>query len=76
MRTINEISWSELKEGFAGLGFTEVKTYLNNGNVIFSSAINDKDIFSDKINLLIKDRFDLDILVFYCPAGRIKRTVK
>ena len=55
---------SELKKGFAELGFAEVTTYLNSGNVIFSSAINDKNVLSNKIKLMVKDRFDLDIPVF------------
>ena len=60
----NKISMSELKKGFAELGFAEVTTYLNSGNVIFSSAIDDKNVLSDKIELMVKDRFDLDIPVF------------
>ena len=31
----NRIPMTELKKGFEGLGFKEVKTYLNSGNVIF-----------------------------------------
>jgi len=60
----NKISMSELKKGFAELGFAEVTTYLNSGNVIFSSAIDDKNVLSNKIELMVKDRFDLDIPVF------------
>lgn len=60
----NKISMSELKKGFAELGFAEVATYLNSGNVIFSSAIEDKNALSKEIKLMIKDRFDLDIPIF------------
>lgn len=60
----NKISMSELKEGFTELGFAKAATYLNSGNVIFSSIIDDKDILSDKIKTMVKDRFDLDIPVF------------
>lgn len=31
----NKVPMAELKKGFEGLGFGEVKTYLNSGNVIF-----------------------------------------
>lgn len=31
----NKIPMSELKKGFAELGFSEVSTLLNSGNVIF-----------------------------------------
>ena len=33
----NKISMAELKKNFEELGFEEVKTYLNSGNVIFLS---------------------------------------
>ena len=63
----NKIAMSELKEGFIKLHFTDISTYLNSGNVIFSSDIDDKNILSDNIKSMIKDRFDLDIpiLLFY-----------
>ena len=38
----NKISMAELKKGFEELGFQEVKTYLNSGNVIFSSEKDEK----------------------------------
>ncbi len=60
----NKISMSELKEYFLELGFAEVITYLNSGNVIFSSVIADKNNLSNKIMLMIKDKFDLEIPVF------------
>ena len=33
----NKVSMAELKKGFENLAFEEVRTYLNCGNVIFSS---------------------------------------
>lgn len=59
----NKIPMSELKEGFAELDFAEVVTYLNSGNVIFSSVIDDKTILSNKIESMIKSKFDLEIPV-------------
>lgn len=60
----NKIAMAELKEGIVDLGFDDVVTYLNSGNVIFCSDIDDKSVLSDKIKGMIKDRFDLDIPVF------------
>lgn len=54
---------SELKKCFAELGFAEAATYLNSGNVIFSSAIADLSVLSNNIRSMIKDRFNLDIPV-------------
>ena len=33
----NKVPMAELKQGFERLDYAEVKTYLNSGNVIFSS---------------------------------------
>lgn len=58
----NKIPMSELKAGVESLGLKEVKTYLNSGNVIFSSD-EDRE-FSCQLRTMIKDRFTLDIPVF------------
>ena len=68
----NKIAMSELKEGFIKLHFTDVSTYLNSGNVIFSSDIDDKNILSDNIKSMIKDRFDLDIPIFIILQEELK----
>lgn len=68
----NKIPMSELKKGFAELDFSEVATYLNSGNVTFLSAIDDKNVLSDKIKTMIKDRFDLDIPVYIVLHEELK----
>ena len=55
---------AELKKGFAEIGFTEVTTCLNSGNIVFSSTIEDKNTLTNRIVIMIKDRFRLDIPVF------------
>lgn len=60
----NKISMAELKDGFEKLGFQEVKTYLNSGNVIFSSDGEDVRSFTSQIETMIKNQFGLDIPVF------------
>ena len=68
----NNIAMSELKEGVTELGFNDVVTYLNSGNVIFCSDVDDKSVLSDKIKGMIKDRFDLDIPVFIILQEELK----
>ena len=68
----NKIDMAELKGAFAELGFTEVTAYHNSGNVIFSSAMDDKNVLSNKIKLMIRDRFDLDIPVFIDLQEKLK----
>ena len=55
---------SELKTGFVEMGYTEVFTHLNSGNVIFSSDIDDTAILVNTIKMMIKNKFELDIPVF------------
>ena len=38
----NKIAMSELKAGFAELGYTAVSTYLNSGNVVFCADIDEQ----------------------------------
>ena len=60
----NKISMSELKSGFMELGYADVITHLNSGNVVFSTDENDENILADKIKEMIRERFGLDIPVF------------
>lgn len=60
----NKVPMAELKKGFEELGFKAVKTYLNSGNVVFSSGENDAEFFRNRIKTMIKDRFGWDIPVF------------
>ena len=60
----NKVAMAELKKGIERLGYGEVKTYLNSGNVIFSSDENDIGSITKQIVMTIKSQFDLDIPVF------------
>ena len=60
----NKVTMTELKKCVERLGYEEVKTYLNSGNVIFSSDENDIGSITKRIVMMIKSRFDLDIPVF------------
>lgn len=60
----NKVTMSELKKGIERLGYKEVKTYLNSGNVIFSSDENDIGSITKRIVMMIRNQFDLDIPVF------------
>lgn len=60
----NKIPMAELKKKFEELGFQEVKTYLNSGNVIFSGIEDDIESLIMQIKTMIKKEFDLNIPVF------------
>lgn len=60
----NKIPMAELKAGVEKLGFREVKTYLNSGNVLFSSDEAGTEALSSRIETQIKNQFGFDIPVF------------
>ena len=60
----NKISMTELKSSFIELGYEDVRTYLNSGNVMFSIDERHENIIADEIKTMIKKQFDLDIPVF------------
>ena len=60
----NRIPMTELKKGFEGLGFKEVKTYLNSGNVELENILhNAPDWWDDK------DTEIYDNLIFIIPPA-------
>ena len=60
----NKVPMAELRQGFETLDCAEVKTYLNSGNVIFSSDEADTIMLTNRIEEMIKNRFSLDIPAF------------
>ena len=52
-----------LKVAFEDIGFLNVITYINSGNVLFSSENNDKSEISNRCKAMIEERFMLDIPV-------------
>ncbi|WP_407429225.1 DUF1697 domain-containing protein [Treponema sp.] len=60
----NKISMPELKTAFVEAGYVDVCTYLNSGNVIFSSDESDTVTLSAQIKELIAQKFSLEIPVF------------
>lgn len=71
-----QIAMSELKAGFAELGYTAVSTYLNGGNVVFCADIDDKERLSNEIRSMINKRFGLDIPVFVVSQEELEDILK
>ena len=60
----NKIPMPKLKAYFTELGYIDVHTYLNSGNVAFSVEENNENTLSNSIKDMIQKRFGLDIPVF------------
>ena len=68
----NKIPMSELKKEFEILGYENVTTYLNSGNVIFTSNIDKEEIIINSIHKMIKGKFSIDIPVYVMNASQLK----
>lgn len=68
----NKIPMKELKLGFEELGYSDVKTYLNSGNVLFEANANDLSALTHRIEHMIKERFGLDIPVYVIAVERLE----
>lgn len=65
----NKISMSQLKEEFEAVGFLEVSTYLNSGNVVFAS---DTDCARPIIEKMIADKFGIEVPVYVIEMEELK----
>lgn len=64
----NRVVMATLKESFEQHGFKNVVTYLNSGNVIFSSEVTDILQLTDECEKLIEKEFKLTIIVTIISA--------
>ena len=66
----NKVSMSELKRHLEQNDFHEVVTYINSGNLLFSSALNDESELSVKFEAIILEVFELKISVLILSLDR------
>lgn len=59
----NKVEMKKLKTTFELLGFTNVVTYINSGNIIFEDILKGQDVIVNEIEKAIKKDFLLDIKV-------------
>lgn len=72
----NKIFMPELKLSFVELGYIDVLTHLNSGNVVFSTDDDNETILADKIKGMIKDQFGLDIPVLVILQAELKELLR
>lgn len=64
----NRLPMPELRSAFEAHGFSEVSTYINSGNVLFSSDGTDVLPLGEKCRALIQSGFQIDIPVVVISA--------
>ena len=68
----NKVTMAELIQVFEKIGYTEVKTYLNSGNVIFSSVEDNIINLINQITPMLKKQFDFEIPIFVLPKEKLE----
>ena len=68
----NKVVMAELKKEFESLKFEDVKTYLNSGNVIFSSREENSEKITKQIEEMLKKNYDFKIPVFVLEQEKLK----
>ncbi len=72
----NKIKMETLREVCAALGFQNVKTYINSGNVIFETAKTNNAKLAVKIEAAIEKEFNLKIKTLVRTIDEIKNIVQ
>lgn len=71
----NKVPMAELKTIFENLGFEEVKTLLNSGNVVFNSESEDQTEIRQKIQTALTQNYDFDIPVIVIRKSELESIV-
>jgi uncharacterized protein (DUF1697 family) len=71
----NRIAMPALRDALTEAGFGDVRTYLQSGNVVLSSAAK-PDAVLHKVKRLIADEFELDIAVVVRTRAQLAQVVK
>ncbi len=72
----NKIKMEALREMFVALGFENVKTYINSGNVIFETAKISDDKLAAQIKRAIQAEFLLRVKVMVRTMSEIEEIIK
>jgi uncharacterized protein (DUF1697 family) len=72
----NKIKMETLREVCAALGFQNVKTYINSGNLIFETGKSDDVELAAKIEKAIQKEFALDIKVIVRTIAEIEDIIE
>lgn len=72
----NKVSMPELRIALEDAGFTAVRTYINSGNIIFESELEEKKIIVEKIEKIIVSEFSLNIPVTVVSESELEEVLE
>ncbi|MBN1409746.1 MAG: DUF1697 domain-containing protein [Spirochaetales bacterium] len=70
-----KVAMEDLRKLYAGLGLDDVQTYINSGNVFFTSNIQDVAILSDKIKNAINGKYGFDVPVIIRTTNEVQAVI-
>ncbi|MHB9054926.1 MAG: DUF1697 domain-containing protein [Paludibacteraceae bacterium] len=71
----NIVKMNDLKAAFEDMGFSHVKTYIQSGNIIFSSENNNKTELIYKIEKNLSDRFNYNSIIVLLTKDELEEQV-
>jgi uncharacterized protein (DUF1697 family) len=71
----NIIKMTDLKSCFEDMGFSDVVTYIQSGNVLFKSDEKDKIRLTNKIEKVLSEKFNYSSRIVVITYTQLKRTV-
>lgn len=72
----NKIRMSDLKALYENMGFLDIKTYIQSGNVIFSYPCKDKEALSENIQKEIIKKFGIQSIVLIKTKNEWQAVIK
>jgi uncharacterized protein (DUF1697 family) len=69
------IKMEDLRNVISSLGYENVETYIQSGNIIFDTYIDDKRDLENQIEVSISDKFNLDAPTFVRDVDELKQLV-
>ncbi|MCK0158074.1 DUF1697 domain-containing protein [Cellulophaga sp. F20128] len=71
-----KILMAELREMLEKMKFSEVQTYIQSGNVVFKSNVENVEVLSEKIEKGILNTFGFDVPILVCKAATLGQIFK
>lgn len=72
----NPVKMDDLRLTFEGVGFADVKTYINSGNVLFRAPRKKGSELAAQIERALKKRFDTDLKVVIVTEAQLRAVVE
>ncbi|MDD2531018.1 MAG: DUF1697 domain-containing protein [Bacteroidales bacterium] len=70
-----KIKMDSLRENFSSLGYSNIKTYIQSGNILFSSKEEDKTKLEKEISSMILDKYGFDVPVLVLNSEELNEVI-